>query len=152
MSSDLKKVNRELLEEFIREYQNQPCLWRIKSSEYHDRAKKDAAYDILLSKYRLIDNNADKDAVIKKINAFRTNYRREKKKVEASRHSGIGTDEIYEPLLWYYRLFDFLGDQETPRSSSSNLNEEVSFIYCFIIYKHTLPSFVFGSLLSEINK
>lgn len=129
MSSDLKKANRELLEEFIRAYQSHPCLWRIKSPEYHDRTKKDAAYDRLLNKYRLIDNNADKDVVVKKLNALRTNYRREKKKVEASRHSGIGTDEIYEPSLWYYHLFDFLGDQETPRSSSSNLNDtEVSFI------------------------
>jgi hypothetical protein len=36
-------------------------------------AKRDAAYDIL-KKYRLIDPNADKEAVLKKINAFRTNY------------------------------------------------------------------------------
>jgi hypothetical protein len=78
MSSDLKKVNRELLEDFIRVYQSQPCLWRIKSKDYYDKAKRDAAYDILLKKYRLIDLNADKDAVVKKINAFRTNYRREK--------------------------------------------------------------------------
>jgi hypothetical protein len=31
-----------------------------------------------LKKNRLIDSNADKEAVVKKINAFRTNYRREK--------------------------------------------------------------------------
>lgn len=71
MSSDLKRSNRGLLEDFIRAYENQPCLWRIKSPEYHDRVKKDAAYKILLNKYRLIDSQADKDAVIKKINAFR---------------------------------------------------------------------------------
>lgn len=119
MSSDLKKVNRELLEDFIRAYQNQPCLWHVKSKDYHDKAKRDAAYDILLQKYRLIDPKADKDAVVKKINAFRTNYRREKKKVEESLHSGTGTDEIYHPTLWYYQLFDFLGDQDTPRNSFS---------------------------------
>jgi hypothetical protein len=119
MSSVLKKVNRELLKDFIRVYQSQPCLWRIKSKDFHDKTKRDAAYDMLLQKYRLIGLSADTDAVVKKINAFRTNYRREKKKVEESRHSGIGTDEIYEPTLWYYHLFDFLGDQDTPRSYSS---------------------------------
>lgn len=134
MSTDLKKVNRELLEEFIRQYQNQPCLWQIKSPEYHDRAKRDAAYNILLNKYRSIAKNADKDAVIKKINSFRTNYRREKKKVEASRRPGIATDELYEPSLWYYHLFDFLADHETPRVSSSILNDRgVSFTYYFIV-------------------
>jgi len=38
------------------------------------------AYKILLEKYKLIDPNADRDAVVKKINSFRPNFRREKKK------------------------------------------------------------------------
>jgi hypothetical protein len=59
------------------------------------------AYDKLLKIYKLIDPNVDKEAVVKKINAFRTNYRREKKKVEESHHSGCGTDEISVPTLWY---------------------------------------------------
>jgi hypothetical protein len=43
MSSDLKKANRKLLEEFIPAYESQSCLWRIKSKDYHDKAKRDAA-------------------------------------------------------------------------------------------------------------
>ncbi|CAH2000998.1 unnamed protein product [Acanthoscelides obtectus] len=35
----------------------------------------------------------------------------------------MGADERYEPTLWYYHLFHFLGDQETPRKSEANLNE-----------------------------
>jgi hypothetical protein len=54
---------------------------------------------MLLKKYGLIDPNDDKEAVVKKINAFRTNYIIEKKKFEKSHHSG--TDEIYVPTLWY---------------------------------------------------
>jgi hypothetical protein len=100
MSSDLKMANRDLLEEFIRAYESQSCLWRSKSKDYH-KAKRDTAYDILLIKYRLIDANADKESVVKKINVFRTNYRIEKKRVEESHHSGSGTDEIYVLTLWY---------------------------------------------------
>jgi hypothetical protein len=48
MSSDLKKINRGLLEDFIPAYESQSCLWRTKSKDYHDKAKRDAAYDILL--------------------------------------------------------------------------------------------------------
>jgi hypothetical protein len=55
----------------------------------------------IIKKYRLIDPNADKDAVLKKIKAFRTNYIREKKNFEESHHSGSGTDEICVPTLWY---------------------------------------------------
>jgi hypothetical protein len=81
MSSYLKEVNRDLLEDFIQAYERLSCLWRSKSEDYHDKAKRDAAYDILLKKYRLIDRNANKEAVVK-INAFRTNYIREKKKLK----------------------------------------------------------------------
>jgi hypothetical protein len=45
--------------------------------------------------------NADKEAVVKKINASRTNYIRENKNFEESHHSGSGTDEICVPTLWY---------------------------------------------------
>jgi hypothetical protein len=85
----------------IRAYEIQSCLWRIKSKDYHDKATRDAAYDILLKKYRLIDPNADKEAVVKKINAFKTNYIRKEKIFEESHHSGSGTDEICVPTLWY---------------------------------------------------
>jgi hypothetical protein len=67
MSSDLKKINRDLLEDFIRAYESQSCLRRIKSKDYHDKAKRDAAYDILLKKYRLINPNADKEAVLRRL-------------------------------------------------------------------------------------
>nr|XP_023026004.1 uncharacterized protein LOC111514011 [Leptinotarsa decemlineata] len=123
MSIALKKANRELLEDFIREYQNHPCLWHVKSKDYHNKAKRDAAYNILVEKYKLIDANADKDTVVKKMNSFRTNYRREKKKIEDADHSEMDKDERYEPTLWYYHLFHFIRDQETPRKSVSNLNE-----------------------------
>jgi hypothetical protein len=84
MSSDLKKNNRDLFEDFIRAYESQPCLWRIKSKDYHDKAKRNAAYVILLKIYRLVDPNADKEAVVKKTNAFRTNYISKSKKVKLS--------------------------------------------------------------------
>ncbi|CAH1979534.1 unnamed protein product [Acanthoscelides obtectus] len=35
----------------------------------------------------------------------------------------MGAHERYELTLWYYHLFHFLGHQETPRKSVSNLNE-----------------------------
>jgi hypothetical protein len=50
----------------------------------------------------LIDPNVGKEAVVKKINAFKTNYIREKKNFEDCRHSGSGTDEICVPTLWYW--------------------------------------------------
>ena len=135
MTSHMKKGHRECLAEFISIYEQEPCLWSVKSKGYHDRGKRETAYKKLIQKLKEIDPNADRDAVVKKINAFRTNYRKEKKKVENSIKSGAGTDEIYTPSLWYFGIFEFLGDQDIPRHSSSNLQENaVSMKYLYILY------------------
>ena len=72
------------------------------------------------------------------MNTLQTNYRREKKKVEESCHSGSGTYDIYEPSLWYFHLFHFLGDQDTPRFSSSNLASVFDFVYSILKNKNEL--------------
>jgi len=41
---------REWTEEFIDIYRFEPCLWKVKQKEYHDRNKKDAAYFKLILK------------------------------------------------------------------------------------------------------
>ncbi|KAF5281638.1 hypothetical protein FQA39_LY17753 [Lamprigera yunnana] len=119
----VRKQNR-ILEEFIATYRSEPCLWRIKSREYHDRDVREAAYDRLITKLKEIEPDANKSSVVKKINNFRSNVRKEKKKRDMSRKSGAGTDNVYSPKLWYFDLFDFLGDHDVPSTSSSNLDDE----------------------------
>ncbi|XP_050298435.1 uncharacterized protein LOC126737550 [Anthonomus grandis grandis] len=50
--------------------------------------------------------------------------KKRKKKYEDSVKSGASADEVYHPKLWYYDLFVFLGNQETSRNSTSNLNAD----------------------------
>lgn len=115
---------REILEEFINIYRNEPCLWQIKNQDYHNRDKKTAAYNKLIAQYKKIEPNANRDMIVKKMNGLRTNYRKEKKKVEESKRSGTGTNDVYVPTLWYYHLLKFLDDdQAMPRSSRSNMDE-----------------------------
>jgi uncharacterized coiled-coil DUF342 family protein len=95
-------MSREFLEEFIKIYDSEPCLWQVKNKLHHDRVKKEAAYTRLIQKFKTIEpSNACKDSVVKKINNIRSAYRKENKKVKASQKSGAGTDEGYEPKLWY---------------------------------------------------
>lgn len=119
----VRKGNR-ILEEFIEMYRSEPCLWRIKSKEYHDRDVREAAYDRLVTKLKEIEPDANKSSVIKKINNFRSNVRKEKKKRDMSMKSGAGTDDVYSPKLWYFGLFDFLEDTDVPSTCSSNLDDE----------------------------
>jgi hypothetical protein len=121
------------LEEFIEIYKTEPCLWHVKCKEYHDREKRSAAYDKLLSKLKELEPNATKDDVIKKINTLRSNVRRERKKYDESVKSGASSDDIYKPTLWYFDLFDFIRDQDVPRSSRS-----IKYSYDIVVIHYSL--------------
>ncbi|MCL4130342.1 UNVERIFIED_CONTAM: hypothetical protein GTU68_064100 [Idotea baltica] len=116
---------RQFWTEFIEIYKENPCLWKIKSKEYSDRVKKNAAYDLLVEKLKEKDANATRELVTKKINNMRSSFRKECKKVSSSMKSGAGSDDVYIPNLWYYDLLVFLKNQEIPRTSVSSM-EEVS--------------------------
>lgn len=120
----MSKKEKEFLIEFIELYKTFPCLWKIKSREYSDRNAKSQAYEILVEKMRSVDESANRETVVKKINSMRTTYRKELKKVLDSERSGTGTDDVHVPHLWYYELLSFLKDQETPRNTKSNMDEE----------------------------
>lgn len=115
--------------------QQQPCLWRVKSKEYLDKVKSEAPYHVLLKIYRLIDVNANKDAVVKKINAFRTNYRREKKKSVESldlelllKYMGLA---LVPPLVWLLERIKTL--QESLRQTAM---KQMWFLKKFIYFIH----------------
>ncbi|CAH1967323.1 unnamed protein product [Acanthoscelides obtectus] len=61
---------------------------------------------------------------LKKINSLRSNVRKKQKKIDSSMKSGASADNVYKPSLWYFELFDFIKDQDNPRSSVSNLSPE----------------------------
>ena len=110
------KENREFIADFISAYHSQPCLWKVKSKDYHDKQKEETASSLLVEKYRLIDPTVYWNNISMKLSTFRTNYRRNKKNVEESRRSGTGNNDIYEPSLWYFHLFLFLDDQDTKKT------------------------------------
>ncbi|XP_076299733.1 uncharacterized protein LOC143218446 [Lasioglossum baleicum] len=114
--------NKQFWLEFIEAYRELPALWKVKSDSYRDRNLKTKGYNVLVEKLKSILPEANREVVKKKINALRTNYRRELKKIKVSGRSGTGTDEIYVPTLWYFNDIDFLRDQETAVAETSILN------------------------------
>lgn len=87
------------------------------------RDQKNAAYEVLVQKLKEKIDDANVDMVKKKINNMRSSFRKELKKVETSKRSGAGAEEVHQPSLWYYDYLLFLRDQEIPRPSKSNLLE-----------------------------
>ena len=51
---------RQFGAEFIEIYKENPCLWKIKSKEYSDKIKKNAAYDLLVEKLEGMGADATK--------------------------------------------------------------------------------------------
>ncbi|XP_073493849.1 uncharacterized protein [Phyllobates terribilis] len=98
-------------------YRSLPCLWQIKSTDYCNREKKREAYQQLIALFKRHGPNekVDEELVKRKIQSLRTVYKKELNRVEKSKKSGTGTDEVYVPTLWYYDLLAFTRDQELPR-------------------------------------
>ncbi|XP_014274672.1 uncharacterized protein [Halyomorpha halys] len=119
--------NKVFWREFFNMYRNLPELWKVKSEVYRNRNMKDAAYDKLVAKMKEIDQNADRALVRSKINAIRTCYRRELKKIYDSVKSGVRAEDIYVPSLWYFNDIDFLRDHEAQiqETFSTDFKEEV---------------------------
>jgi hypothetical protein len=116
------KINkREATLAFIEAYRSLPELWDTENSHYSNRVKKAAAYDTLIEKLKVLEPDASRESVVKKINNLRSTFRKELKKVNDSKRSGTSADDLYIPSLWYYNELLFLVDQETPDKSLSTV-------------------------------
>lgn len=109
---DVRYFSRNLLKEFIELYKSLPCLWKIGSKDYVDRNKKSDAYELLADKLREVDPTADRNTVVRRINSLRSSWRKEMKKVAASKNC----EDVYKPRLWYFELFTFLNTQKNPNT------------------------------------
>jgi len=136
----------------------------VESDVYKNRNLKDAGYDELVEKIREIEDDADRDILRKKINGFRIAYRRELKKTTDSTKSGIGTDDIYVPSLWYFDNLDSLRHHGIQVAGKSTTEDDIcqetevcANLLCRVwtqslVVKHTVAQIcltMYGALYSE---
>ncbi|KAL4720909.1 hypothetical protein ACJJTC_005648 [Scirpophaga incertulas] len=91
-----------------------PCLWDLSHKDYANRDARNQAYLIMLNVFKKNDSAATLKTLKTKLDNMRTSYKRERKKVEASKTSGAGNDEVHLPSLWYYEHLSFLDEKTTP--------------------------------------
>ncbi|KAJ8876492.1 hypothetical protein PR048_020937 [Dryococelus australis] len=77
------------------EFRGLPCLWKVKCKSYHSREMKDTA-----------------------------SFRKEQKKVQQCKKSGMSTQDACVPKLWFNQDLLFLVVQEEALQGLSNLDEE----------------------------
>lgn len=112
---------KKFLLEVIEVYRSLPALWDHGSKDYSNRTKKNEQYEELLKKYQEKYPEADRKALVKKINSLRTNFRKELRRIKNSERSGAGADEVVEPTLWYFDEMKFLSDLEQPTESVNTM-------------------------------
>ncbi|CAH1997081.1 unnamed protein product [Acanthoscelides obtectus] len=118
--SDLRMYTKQFLTEFIHLYKSFPCLWKTKSSEYNDRNKKNQAYMELVYKLQEVEPETTINSVKRKIDSLRGSFRKELRKVNASRKLTGNNDDIYLPKLWYFKELLFLTNYMGPRKTESD--------------------------------
>lgn len=117
------KWNANNINQFLEIYENFPILWNIKLKEYLDTKLRDSAFDKLSEKLKA--DGLVGDMTVKqlkaKIKSIKDAYRQELAKIEKSKKSGTGTDDIYCPKLVWFGKADFLREIISTRVSTSNL-------------------------------
>lgn len=73
--------NREFVVQVIELYRENPCLWKTTDPDYHNKNKKNEAYERILELFKTKDPNATKEMGVKKINSMRGSFRKELNKV-----------------------------------------------------------------------
>jgi len=126
MSATMSKtfMSPDFLTKFLEEYREMPVLWQVRSADYSNRTKRDEAWDSLVQLTREKIPEADLCFVEKKVDSIRASVRKELRRVRDSKRSGLSADDAYKPTLWYFDLLLFTADQDIPRKSKNNLEEE----------------------------
>lgn len=117
-----KFTSPHFLPQFIEMYRDLTCLWKVRSKDYSDRQKRKEAYTKLVELCTVVYAKADISYVTKKIANLRTIFKKELNKINESKRSGAGADEVYVPRLWYFESLHFLTDQKEARPSVSSLD------------------------------
>ncbi|KAH8296421.1 hypothetical protein KR054_005944 [Drosophila jambulina] len=103
---------RQFWREFLALYQGMPELWDAHHVNYRNKELRNRAYELLETKLREIQPNATRTEVGRRINIFRTNYRREQMRILKQKELGLHSD-LCKPTLWFYDYMGFLLTQET---------------------------------------
>ncbi|RZF41083.1 hypothetical protein LSTR_LSTR002715 [Laodelphax striatellus] len=134
------EVDKDCIIEFIETLKTCRCLWDTNCKEFVDRYVRREAHNSLLEVLRRIQPLATLEVVKKKIENLKACYRRESKKVKASKRSGAGRSNVYTPCLWYYKYMSFLDENDVIKEGMETFkdDEEVAVVKNVEIAENTV--------------
>lgn len=117
------KWNSNNIIDFLIMYEKYPLLWNIKHKDYCYIKLKDEIFKSFYSELESqgLVEGMDEKQLKAKIKNIKDVYRNELAKIEKSRKSGSGTDDIYYPKLVWFDQANFFREVLSTRNSQSNL-------------------------------
>lgn len=117
------KWNTSNIIQFLNVYQQYHLLWNIKDKDYCNTKLKNEIFQRFyneLNENQLI-GEMDVKQLKARIKSIKDVYRQELHKIEKSKKSGSGTEEVYSPKLAWFNEANYLSEVLSTRNSKSNL-------------------------------
>lgn len=117
------KWNGNDISVFLDLYHQYPLLWNIMEKNYTNKTLKEANFKRLmceLDQHNLL-GGMDLKQLKTKIKSIKDAYRQELQKIERSKKSGSGSDDVYTPKLSWFTSASFLCEVSSTRKSTSNM-------------------------------
>ena len=101
------------------------CLFNSKHPLYMNKNARAKAMDKIIEALKKDNIEATAKQVQEKLSKLRNYYGAERRKEESSKVSGSGTDSVYNSSWRFFANLQFLKDTLTPRTTVSNIKEEI---------------------------
>jgi hypothetical protein len=118
---------------FIQEYKTHEYLWNFQSPQYKNNQMREAAYK--QSVYAMDVTGFGIPEVKNKIKTLRSTYAQEMKKIQESKKSGAGVDNIYKSnIQWLKELQPVYRDADV-RKTLDNISNFICYsVTCYVTY------------------
>lgn len=134
--ADTSESERDFIILLITLYRDSPELWKVKSKDYFNQAKKQMAMKKIVDALISFKQDFTVEKLKKKINSLRTNFNKDYKAIESAKRSGASTDDIPKPKSWYYEDMMFIKDQlEIAETDSSEVSILFMYYYLYKVWK-----------------
>ncbi|XP_039303191.1 uncharacterized protein LOC113004674 [Solenopsis invicta] len=124
------KWSKESILCLIEAYKEEPCLYAVNTPNYHNKQSRNEALKNVCTAVSMIRPGTTEKECATKFYNLRNQFNVENAKVKSSIKSGIGTNDVYKPNLWYFEHLLFLESYFTSRKSRNSIekNSETLFI------------------------
>ncbi|EZA52884.1 hypothetical protein X777_07702 [Ooceraea biroi] len=107
-------------------YEQHPCLYVQKSEDYHNRDKRLKALQTIAQQFHEMTGYiVSIDVIKKKIASLGTQYLEQINKIQKSKSSGAGTDDVFKPTWWLFEELSFLAPHIASRKGESSISKNI---------------------------